>query len=121
MAGGAQGEKGSAEAWLGASDRTHILVGRHRDGWLQEMRAYLKPKLTSVALRRSRGASCVKKTQDLCGRDGRSPVCQSVVRWRALSVPSRSSCRTPAAEQQPRTAPTSRGVGEGCGMCKRKG
>ena len=35
VAGGAQGEKGSAEAWLGAPDRTHTRVGRHLGGWLQ--------------------------------------------------------------------------------------
>ena len=61
MAGGAQGEKGSAEAWQGAFDRTHTRVGHHLDGWLQWTRAYLKPTLTSVALRMTRGASRVKK------------------------------------------------------------
>ena len=57
VAGGAQGEKGSAEAWLGASERTHIRVGHHLDDWLQWPRTYLKPGMTSVALRRTRGAS----------------------------------------------------------------
>ena len=35
VAGGAWDEKGSAEAWLGASDRTHTRVRRHLDDWLQ--------------------------------------------------------------------------------------
>ena len=61
MAGGAQGEKASAVAWLGASERTQMRVGHHLDGWLQWTRAFLKPTLTSVALRRTRGASRVKK------------------------------------------------------------
>ena len=61
MAGGAQGEKGSAEAWLGASERTHIRVGHHLDDWLQQPRKCLKPVMTSVALRRTQGASRVKK------------------------------------------------------------
>ena len=32
VAGGAWDEKGSAEAWLGTSDRTQTRVGHHQDG-----------------------------------------------------------------------------------------
>ena len=60
-AGGTWDEKGSAEAWLGAPDHTHTRVGHHQDGWLQYTRAYLKPAMTSVALRRTRLASSVEQ------------------------------------------------------------
>ena len=61
MTGGTQHEKASAEAWQGASGRTHTRVGHHLGGWVSWMRAYLKPVLTSVALHRTRGASSIKK------------------------------------------------------------
>ena len=60
MGGGAWDGKASAEAWLGASDRTHIRVGHHLDDWLQWTRVYVKPVMTSVALCRTRAASTVK-------------------------------------------------------------
>ena len=57
MAGGTQDEKALAEAWQGASGRMHTCVRHHLGGWVSWMRAYLKPVLTSVALRRTLGAS----------------------------------------------------------------
>ena len=51
VAGGTQHEKASEEAWQGASGRTHTRVGHHLGGWVSWARVYLKPTLTSVALR----------------------------------------------------------------------
>ena len=59
MTGGTQAETALAEALQGASCDTHTRVGHHLGGWLQWARVYLKPTLTSVALRRTRGASCI--------------------------------------------------------------
>ena len=61
MTGGTQAETALAEELQGASGDTHTRVGHHLGGWVSWMRAYLKPVLTSVALRRTRGASSVKK------------------------------------------------------------
>ena len=60
VAGGTQGDKASAEAWQGASDRMQTRSGHHLDDWLQEKCAYLKPTMTTVALHRTRGASRIK-------------------------------------------------------------
>ena len=61
MAGGTQHEKASAAAWQGASGRMHTRVGHHLGGWDPWARAYLKPTLTFVASRRTRGAPSVKQ------------------------------------------------------------
>ena len=57
MTGGTQAETALAEALQGASGDTHTRVGHHLGGWVQWTRVYLKTTLTSVALRRTRGAS----------------------------------------------------------------
>ena len=57
VAGGTQAETVLAEALQGASGDTHTRVGHHLGGWVPWARLYLKTTLTSVALRRTRGAS----------------------------------------------------------------
>ena len=79
MDGGAQADEAFAEATQGGPGRTHARVGQHLDDWLQWTRAYLKPMLTAVALRRTRGASRVKKHPQ--------PV------WARRSKPGLSECR----------------------------
>ena len=60
VADGAWSEKGSAEAWHGASGRTHTCIGAHQDGCVHQTRVSMKPALTRAALSRPRGASPVK-------------------------------------------------------------
>ena len=59
VADGAWSEKGSAEAWHGASGRTHTCIGAHQDGCVHQTRVFMKPALICAALSRPRGASSV--------------------------------------------------------------
>ena len=117
MDGGAQADEAFAEATQGGPGRTHARVGQHLDDWLQWTRAYLKPMLTAVALRRTRGASRVKKHPQ--------PV------WARRSKPGLSECRLVAGIERAKSqvmpmtcsraaavdGPPSGRVGEGFGMC----
>ena len=60
MAGGTQSEKASSEAWLSASDRSLVRLGRGQGKGAVEARTFLKLALTS-ALPRSRLATTCGK------------------------------------------------------------